>query len=313
MIFEGKVLFSWRHALLVFDGGRLADLGLQLPLGRQGQIAALQAIGATQLVAGIDAEDGESSVMLFDGSGWHELLRAPAVGQRIQSLALQEYPGGRPRMWFGMAGDLAHVELPGETQNPLDEADFEYQHEAVLVGATIDMGAAKLPKFIREIGLLSGNLSSGTQVQLDYQLDGDIGGAAWRSAGVFYSSPLDALPLNLGQLNAIRTRLRLLTNQATRPAVVQATVVEGFARTPLKYQWTLRARLAGDEQEAAPDAFVAWLQQAAREARKIHMRSVFAALDDKYVIAEPPSVVRESVDAAAQSWGGTATVVVRET
>ncbi len=89
-------------------------------------------------------------------------------------------------------------------------------------------------------------------------------------------------------------------------------MLEGFARTPLKYQWTLRVRLAGGGQADNPDALVTWLQQAAREARKIHMRSIFAALDEKYVIAEPPSVVRESVDAAAQSWGGTATVKLRE-
>jgi hypothetical protein len=305
----GQVFFGWRDGLLAYSGSVLADVSP----GCLGAVAALQPLGAGRMAVAIDGgSQGTSSVRIWDGSGWHELLRAPQAGIRIQGLACQDCPGARPQLWVAMGGDLAYVELPRETADPLAETNFAYQHEAVLIGGAIDMGAAKLPKFIREVGLLSSNLTSGTQVQLDYQLDGEIGGSAWRSAGAFYSSPLDALPLNLGQLHAIRPQLRLLTNRATRPPVVQATVVEGFARTPLKYQWTLRTRLAGGGQDDDPDAFVAWLQQAAREARKIHMRAIFAALDDKYVITEPPSVVRESVDAAAQSWGGTATVVVRE-
>ncbi len=219
-IYEGKVLIGWGSALLAFDEGGLTDLSPQVPTGGQGQIAELQAFGATKLVAGVDAEGGESRVMLFDGAGWHELLRSPQPGRRFQSLALQECPGTRPRLWICIAGDLAYVGLPSETHDPLDDADFAYQHEAVLVGGTIDMGAAKLPKFLQEVSLLSSNLSSGTQVQLDYQVDGEIGGAAWRNAGAFYSSPLDALPLNLGQLHAFRPRLRLLTNRAAWPAVV---------------------------------------------------------------------------------------------
>jgi len=210
------------------------------------------------------------------------------------------------------------VELPRETENPLSDAEFAFQHEAVLVGGTVDMGAAQLPKFLKEISLLSQNLSSGVQVLLDYQLDGEIGGPAWRNAGTFYSSPLDTLPLNVGQLHAIRPRLRLLTSQAGVAPVVQATVLEGFARTPLKYQWTLRVQLAdlqadrGGGLDADPDEFMAWLKQAAREARKIRLRSIWEASDDKYVIVEPPTLQRQFGESSMNWWGGTATIILRE-
>src|SRR5690606_9523303 len=105
-------------------------------------------------------------------------------------------------------------------QSPLSEAGLAYQHEAVLVGSTVDMGAARLPKYLRELSLFSQNLGAGCQVHLDVQVDGEIGGPAWRSLGAFYTSPLDSLPLHLGQLYMLRPRLRLLTSEAQRPPVV---------------------------------------------------------------------------------------------
>lgn len=319
----GQIFFGWGHAVLVNSGSSVTDVGpgrsTGLPPGRQGLVAALQPLAAGRLTVGIDAgAEGESSVLLWEGAGWHELLRAQQTGQRVQTLALQECTGTQARLWISLGGDLACVEMPRDTENPLGDADFSFQHEAVLIGGTVDMGAAQLPKFLKELNLLSNNLGSGVQVLLDYQLDGNIGRQSWRNAGTFYSSPLDILPLNVGELHAIRPRLRLLTNQATIPPVVQATVLEGFARTPLKYQWTLRVQL-GDLQadrsgglDEDPDEFMAWLQQSAREARKIRLRSIWEALDDKYVIVEPPTLQRQSGESLMNWWSGTATIVLRE-
>jgi hypothetical protein len=153
-------------------------------------------------------------------------------------------------------------------------------------------------------------------VDVDFQVDGQIGSDEWRSAGAIYSSPLESLPLQTGPVHAIRTRLRLLSDQATVPVLAQAVILDGFARTPLKYQWALRLRLADLQADYAggldsdPDAFMLWLQEAARRARKIRMRSIWQALDDKYVIVEPPALQREYID--GDQWGGTATVVLRE-
>lgn len=321
--FGGRLLIPRGHRLYAYSGGQLAELGpgLQqgLPAGRQGLIAALQPIGALRLAAAVDAgEAGESSVLLYEAGAWHELMRAPQAAQRIQSLAWEESPRVRPRLWMAIAGDMAYLDLPLHSASPLSDPGLAYQHEAVLVAGTVDMGAARLPKFLKEVSLLSRNLGTGVQANLDYQLDAEIGGPRWRSAGAFYSSPLDSLSLSAGQLHAVRIRLRLLTNQAKLPPQVHVTLLEGFARTPLKYQWNLRVRLAdlqadrGGGLDADPDLFITWLQQAARQARKIRMRSIWGALDEKDVIVEPPSVVRQYTHPERGAWGGTATVVLRE-
>lgn len=316
----GNLIFGWGHALLQYSGSALGDIGPNrehgLPAGRQGAIAALQALSVSRLAAAVDAGQGESSVLLHEGGAWHELMCAPEAGQRIQGLGLQGCPGTRPRLWINVNGDLAYMELPRDSESPLGDAGLAYQHEAVLVSGTVDMGAALLPKFLKQMTLWSAKLGRGLQVNLDFQLDADIGGPHWRNAGAFYSSPLDSLPLQAGPLHAIRTRLRLLTSEVALPPVVQASVLEGFARTPLKYQWTLRVRLADLQADraggldASPEDFIAWLQQAARQARKVQMRSIWPELDDKFVIVEPPTLKRDYID--GKQWGGTATVVVRE-
>lgn len=320
--FGGQMLLGWGHRLLAYSSGALSDIGPGreggLPANRQGAVTALQPLG-NRLLAAIDAgKGGESSIMAMSNGAWHELMRAPQTGWRIQAMALQDCPGTRPRLWFALEDDLGYIELPLDADSPLSDTELAYQHEAVVIGGTVDMGAARLPKFLKEMSLLSRNLGSGVQVNLDYQLDDEVGSAHWRSAGAFYSSPLDNLPLSAGQLHAIRTRLRLLTNQTTLPPIVTTTLLEGFARTPLKYQWALRVRLAELEADRAggldadPDSFIVWLQQAARQARKIRLRSIWKALDDKNVIVEPPTAAREFADPARTSWGGTVTVVLRE-
>lgn len=313
----GDLMIGWGHSLLQYSGGALNDFDPNnLPVGRNGSISALQPMSSSRLAVALDAGAGESSVLICADGAWHELMRAPESGQRILGLGLQDCPGTRWRLWIGLGGDLAYIELPRDTDSPLDDAGLAYMHEAVLVSGVVDMGAALLPKFLKQLTLSSANLGRGLQINAEFQVDAEIGGPRWRSAGAFYSSPLDSLPLHAGPLHAIRTRLRLLTSQATLPPVVQASVLEGFARTPLKYQWTLRVRLADLQVDRAggldadPDEFMAWLQQAARQARKIQMRSVWPALDDKFVIVEPPSLKREYIDGG--QWGGTATVVVRE-
>jgi hypothetical protein len=319
----GDLFLGRGSALLQYSGGALSAIeSANLPATRVGAISALLPLSSSRLAVAIDASEGESSLLIYlaeqasAASVWHELMRAPQARQRILQLGLQDCPGTRQRLWISIDGDLAYIDLPSDTESPLADAGLAYQHEAVLVSGTVDMGAALLPKFLKQLTLSSANLGRGLQVNAEFQVDSDIGSDRWRSAGAFYSSPLDSLSLHAGPLHAIRTRLRLLTSDAMHSPVVNASVLEGFARTPLKYQWTLRVRIADLQSDGAggidadPDGFVAWLQQAAREARKIHMRSVWAALDDKFVIVEPPTVKREYIDSA--QWGGTSTVVLRE-
>ncbi|UYN91871.1 MAG: hypothetical protein KIT70_11000 [Anaerolineales bacterium] len=317
LVWQDKLWLGWGGSLLATGASGLADFGPArgegLPSGRGGRLAALAPLGPGRLAAALDAGAGHSSVLVFDGEAWHELLRAPQPGARIRGLHWQHCPGTAPRLWVDLGGDLACIQLPANGDNPLGDAAMRFQHEGVLVGSTIDMEATLLPKFLTQLSLVSRDLGEGAQVELDYQVDGEIGGPRWRQAGGFYSSPVDTLALNTGQIYAFRPRLRLLSQRASQPATVEATLLEGFARTPQKYQWELHVRLAelqldgGGGLEPHPAAFLAWLRRVARSAARIRLRSVWSALDDTYVIIEAPSLQRQLAGE-----GGVAVVKVRE-
>jgi hypothetical protein len=294
--------------------------GEGLPDDRRGPVRAILPHPAGLFAAIDGGDDGYSSVLIrTDPVGWHEVFRSPETGLRIRGLFWQDCPGTRPRLWIDGGDDMFYQEWPQNAINPLKDSGFVFQHECSLISSTIDMGAALLPKFIKELNLISENLTTGIEVHLEYQVDNDIGTKTWVNAETFYSSPEDSLEINKGNVKRIRFRLRLLTNNADVPPVIFSTVLEGFARTPLKYQWNMRIKisdtqtdLSGGHADHDPDEFLSWLKDAAIGARRIYMRSIWEQMDGKYVIVEPPSTLRQFTNNILGFWGGAVTVTVRE-
>lgn len=291
-----------------------------LPDVRRGRIAAL-GFHPNGLFAAVDAgEDGFSSVLVrTDPSGWHEIFRSPRPGQRIRALHWQDNPGTFPRLWIDIGEEVVYQDWPRHTFNPLQDDSVCYQHESSLTLSDVDMGAIRLPKYVKEISLLGENLQSGVIVHVDYQMDQDIGSQRWLNAGTAYRAPEDVIAIHKGDVRKMRVRLRLSTEKAKVPPVVLASVIEGFARTPLKYQWNLRLKVADSQRDLAgvgadhdPDRFLDWLKGAAGNARKVLMRSFWEQLDGKYVIVEPPSTLREFTNNVLGYWGGNVVITLRE-
>ena len=113
--------------------------------------------------------------------------------------------------------------------------------------------------------------------------------------------------------------MRLRTSDEGIPPVVQATVMEGFARTPVKYQWNMRVKVSetqhvtsGGGKQADPDELLSWLKAAAAGSKRILMRSVWAQMDEKYVIVEPPTLLRQFTNHLLGYWGGSVVITLRE-
>jgi hypothetical protein len=294
--------------------------GEGLPNDRRGPVTAILPHPAGLFAAIDGGNEGYSSVLVrTDPVGWHEVFRSPEIGLRIRGLFWQDCPGTRPRLWIDGGDDMFYQEWPQNAINPLKDNGFVFQHECSVISSTIDMGAALLPKFIKELNLISENLTTGIEVHLEYQVDNDIETSTWIKAETFYSSPEDSLEINKGNVKRIRYRLRLLTNDADVPPVIFSTVLEGFARTPLKYQWNMRIKISDTQRDLSggnvdydPDEFLTWLKDAAIGARRIYMRSIWEQMDGRYVIVEPPSTLRQFTNNILGFWGGAVTVTVRE-
>ena len=310
---------GWSYSLERLYGGTLDDIGpwrgAGMPQARQGVVSCLTGV-IGWIFAGIDAgTTGVSSVLAWDGRGWHEVFRAPVAGWRVQNVYFWSPPGVRPRLFVSCAGMIFSVSFPRRSLHPhRDNTDdvgtpLSFQHESVLETATIDMGAAGLEKLFQDVQARSKGLNStGVEVKTDYQVDAEIGGSSWIEVGTFRQSPSDELEIRQGNKKAIRLRYRMNTNASSTPVQMSATILKALARTPTKRQFSIRAK-SGSFQvdlqggaDASPDDLYAFLQDAAVLTTPLHMRSRWAALDDMWVTSEPP-IVRRTYRTPDGSWG----------
>jgi len=320
--------FSWGGYALqrLYDSSGTYDLtsvgpdkDQGLPSDRKGPIVAL-AGSPPGILAAIDGgSDNYSSILVMPviGYGWHEVMRGYAKGKRIQNIYFQD--SHRPRLWCDLGGELVYMDWPLHSFNPLKDSGMTYMPEAHLVSSTIDMGVSNLPKFIESLTATVESLTSGIEVQLDYQVNENVGTSNWINAGSFQVNPFDTVPINQGEVYRMRFRLRLYTNDEDTPPVINATVLEGFARTPVKYQWNLRIKtsstqrdLTGKRKAANQDELLAWLKDCARSSRQITMRAIWEQMDSKVVIVEPPTLLRQFTNNVLGGWGGQMTITLRE-
>ena len=313
--------FNYMHSIERLYGSTLDDVGpwrgTGIPAGRNGVVSKLISAFAWVFAAIDGGTGGTSSVMMYDGRGWHEIFRAFESGQRIRDIWWQSCEGGRPRLWIDSGNRIYFLEFPQDTLNPLNDTTFRYHHEAILVTGTYDFGSVALPKFFKELTTFANNLDTGTYVAVDYQLDDDIGSSTWRHRGRILQSPEDTLPIGIGNRRQIRLRLRLITEDADVPTEVRGTSLEGYARTPVKYQYLLKVKERPKQlnrrggRDADPDVVYAWLRDAANGASKIRMRSRYASMDNREVIVEPPALVRSAVGENNQ-WTGVLNITLRD-
>lgn len=301
----------------VDDVGPWRDEGM--PDGRKGVAAALEPY-LRWIFVGMDADDDTSSVLAYVDETHHEVFRAWAAGDRVQNVFVQPVPGGRNRLWISVGGDIVWVPLVKKGMNPLQDSEFHYQHEAHLITSTFDMNNLSLPKLFRDVRLNSDNLASGISIAMDYQLDDDVGTSSWVKAGTFRRSPEDDIEIARGDRRKIRLRFRLMTNESSTPPVINATILRGFTRTPVKRQWNVRLRLGSGminrdkKGRRGPDAdeVYRWLLNAAESAKDIRIRSKYSQVDDLLVIVQPPSFFRSFVNTFTSWYSGTISMTILE-
>jgi hypothetical protein len=295
------------------------DKGIGLPSGRAGKPVWF-AFHPSGMFTCVDADTGTSSVLFRENEAqsWHEVFRAPGSGQRIRSMYWQDCPGTNPRLWIECNGELYYQEWPYLTFNPLEDSGMNYQWESVVIQADIDMGAAKLAKYLKEMTLYTENLTTGIEIAFEYQLDEKIGSTDWEDAQSFLSSPWDSSSINRGEKYRIRTRFRMITDTATTPPVLIAAILEGWARTPGKYQYTFETKVSAwqvdnaGEMDHNPTDVYDFLTTAASKARKVTMRCVLSFMHKKEVKVEYPIVYPRSWDADDGNWTGTMAVTLRD-
>ena len=304
-ISHGQFLYySWLHSVVRVYGSSHDDIGddyrgIGLPDGREGEYADADTYLKLVFFA-INAGTGStqtSSVLVWDGMGWHETLRALRPSGRIRMVKVQTCPGTMNRLWTDMGGgDLVFQKLPLYKSSPRLAGGARYQHEGVIESASIDMGTASgLAKFIKELTVTVSDLNTpGQEVYVDIQADDDVHTSTWTFVDVIRKSPESTVFLGLQNVRRFAYRLRLCSNDNRIPIDVEGVVPNGYARVPFRMVFTMEVRAGGIYSRrgklATSGELMRWLLDSARQPGRVRMDSVYEMAHGWYVIVHPPSM-----------------------
>lgn len=289
--------YSWLHSLVRVYGSSHDDIGDDyrssgLPDGREGNYSDIESY-LKLIFCAIDAGTGISSVLAWDGIGWHEQLRG-WDGGRIRFCKIQVCPETRNRLWVGVGGDLVFQELPLNRAAPRLDSGARYIHEAVIESSAIDMGAASgLPKFIKDLTVTVANLNAnGREIFVDFQTDDNVHTSNWTYAGSLTESPESVLFLGLENVRRFAYRLRICCDDNSVPIDITGIIPNGYARTPFKMVFTMQIAAGGiysrKGKTASSGELMRWLLDSARQPGRVKMTSVYEMAHGWHVVIHPP-------------------------
>lgn len=254
LVHDVYIYFSLMTGLERYYGGNLDDVGPNqgdgLPVGRKGPIVALLGYPGKFFAAVNAGEDGYSSLLVYDGGGWHEHYRAPK-GEQISALAMQVVPGGHAnRLWMKQGNDVVWLPMPSDSTNELEDESYRYTHEGALVLSRMHAGMMDVQKMVKTIKLWSEGLVADAQwIELDYRLNQD---EAWtRVEDVFEESPqarMDFSGMYGLAAKRIQLRLRFYSADASMTPILMAVIVEAVMRIGVKFMYPLVFRLMDGEE-----------------------------------------------------------------
>ena len=323
---EEYLYFNWAYALERLNGLTVDHLdpnaGAGMPDGRQGAISAM-APHPAGLFFTIDALDGTSLSLVFDGLSFHEVCRVPVAGERMRSLLWQPIPGYQPILWTGVGDNLIYQKFPYNHTNPLKDSTVIYSHTMEWISSTIDLGAKGLKKLFKDIEVIGNNLSSAiTEGYLFYQTDGNIGSSTWTRIGLIAGRTASPIPdsalatINaLSNIQEIRFRLVFYCDIQTTPPTIDAITLKGYGRKPLKKQWSIKVNVAETAKNLGggdPKTFVDWYVDKSENAEALLAESKHSLIHNQTVILIPRSLRTDWIDNNKASFSGSAYIEVRQ-
>jgi len=304
---DGLFYIACNHDVVFLSGSNSypTNLPFNLPSNRSGDVMDMcSKLG--WLFAAVNAGDsGWSSVMRMNlqDRSWHEQIRGFAIGRKIRTVEWIALEDARPQLVFECEGELLFQEFPLYGVRPVQDTTLAYQHEGVVELSTMDLLNTN-PKYFGFFAGTTKKLANsdtaaayGREIAVDYQLNDNIGGSTWINAGAFGISPKDKVIINQGSQMKLRGRLRILSNQANNPPIMENMALNLFTREP-----TFNTFLMDLDAESDPDLSGGELYDALVSlmflAEPVQTESVFEFLHNKrMLLTVQPNMNITSLDA----------------
>ncbi len=287
--------------------GKGPDHDEGMPADMKGPITKILPYPSNLFISIDGGDNGYSSIMMFNGNGWHNLYRAPNKGERILDIEFQPIYGDRPdRLWAQVGDNVIWLSMPSRILYAIHDPQAEYTHESVVVSAWITGGMAEVDKLWQSLSIMADYIDGDTcWVEADYQLDDEDN---WHPLP---TNPFDTSPQQeenfAGENESVngkklRYRLRLITTDYTKTPKVNVVLIKAVGRIDIKYSYGLHFRniqykedLASEYEDIEPYELQAILDDWANRLCTLRMNSAYKIYDNKKVFIDgtTTSIVHE--------------------
>lgn len=296
------LLWSWLNGLQRHYNTQLEGKGPDhdegMPKDMRGRITQILPYPSNFFVS-IDAgETGYSSIMMFNGNGWHNLYRAPNKGERIHDIAFQPIYGNRPdRLWAQVGDNVIWLSMPSKILYALQDDYAEYTHESIVVSAWLTGGMAEVDKLWQSLSIMADYIDGETcWIEADYQLDDE---EEWHPIP---NNPYDTSPQQEEDFASetesvngkkLRYRLRMQTNDYTKTPKVNVVLIKAVGRIDIKYSYSFtfrnmkyKADLMREYEEIEPYELDEILSDWANRLATLRLNSAYKLFDNKKVFLD---------------------------
>ena len=307
-----KAYIGYANSAGLLDGTNFTDImnykqgGQGIPANRRGYVSRILQVNNWILFAIDGGTSNYSSVLVFNGIGWHELWRGWATGVRVQDIFYQPCPGTAPRIWIDAGGEPVYFDMPFDGPNPVYDSTFNYAHEGSYTTGIMDIDNQDLYKLFHEMRVVSENLTEKTRwIEVDFQRETDVETSTWYRLGTAYVSPLDIIPMDIGETTKCRFRIRSYTTNNNTPPILYSADARGLVNDTPKYMWLATCSVGGErpqtldrQDDFTADYLVKWLNDAHDKAKILKMNATTVdddLLGEKGVVVSAIEVAKDSV------------------
>lgn len=318
--YQDALWFSFLHSFERMTNRTVDDIGWWknegMPEGRDG-FASCATTYLSWVLVGVNATNsGTSSVLAWNGRGWHEIFRAFGDGYRVTGISLQPCEERRPTLWVFVENEAFYINYPINSVNPQHDSGMFYMHEGYITTATIDLGKINFSKIFRNLLLQMQGVGDSAYIAVDYQVDDLVGTTTWYpldGGAQFRKPPIDYADANLGSKSMIRLRFRFNTENSSIPAVLYELQLNGTYMEPPRYQWNATCSIKTTKaNDFTGDQVINWLQDAAQYLRLLEVHSTSNSFHGKRVYVGQPTKIIESKNFLTKKWTGRVVFTIRE-
>ena len=319
---HGKYLyFTWHDTVMRYIEGYLDRVGPdKAEVGwpstdRAGHFSCLTGYYGTVL-GGINASDGTSSVMAYNGQGWCELYSAIS-GNVIQNIYIQSIPGNTvDRLWISAGSDLVWIPLSIDPFNhPGNSYVFAYDTTdpaGYLITSWYYLGLNSIDKLFNSLKMVIENAqytstSDFEHVRAFYQVDDE---ATWNeitTSALRYDTFSEEFSLSSTYAmdgKRIRFKFALYSYDGAETPRIIASVLEAAVRVPNKYVTSVMCRLEDydTQRDGAPDdvplAITKFNNLVTMQASAVpvSIQSALEMIDGKYAFVDSVSPIALAVN-----------------